>query len=275
MVRTIICAGLMLTSSVAVAAQARNSDIDAALAEAGKVALQEFRDAKRSTASRGVEVAVPADFNDNDSFGKNAQFFGSGYAGTLFVDETCPPPQGLAPDDKCVVKAANANLVSTTYTDPVWQISIPGKSAKNVIYLLMNHTIRTNNSANVGGPAGGQGVFTYSPVVTIESIALNSPLAIDPTTGMPMNGSFTTGLPGTKFRSRVLTAGQPVDENESYASVNGRGLSRVFFSSIGLPDSVIDDIFKKDMKLKFGIRVAQFGSIISGQYSFTVRAIGQ
>lgn len=278
--RRILLKGLVCLATVGACAaigvgQGKNADIDAAIAAAEKAAFQEIRDAKRGSGMPGLNVPIPADFNDTDSFGKNVQFFGSGYAGTVYIDEICPPPQVLAPDDICVVKAANANIPSALYTRPEWQITIPGKSAKNVIYLLMNHSLRHNNSVNGVGPAGGQGVFTYSPVLTIESEALNSPLAIDPQSGLPMNGSFTTGLPGTKFRSRVFTAGQPVDEIESYASVNGRGLSRVFFRAVGLPESVIDNLYKKDMVLRFKMNVAQIGSVISGQYTYTVRAIGQ
>lgn len=279
MVRFIICIGLIATGVAMAAAQGKNAEMEAAIAEANKALLQEMRDAKRGAGTPTLNVPVPADLNDTDSFGKNVQFLGSGYAGTVFVDEVCPPPFpppfALATDDICVVKPAGGNLSATLYTRPEWQITIPKNSAKNVIYLLMNHSIRHNNSANAGGAAGGQGVFTYSPVVTIESEALESPLAIDPQTGLPMNGSFTTGLPGTRFRSRIFTAGQPIDEVESYASVNGRGLSRVFWKSVGLPESVIDDLFKKKMVLRFKINVAQFGPVVFGQYSFVVRAMGQ
>ena len=38
-----------------------------------------------------ASIASPADFNDTASFGKNAKFLGSLYAGTLFVYRSCDP----------------------------------------------------------------------------------------------------------------------------------------------------------------------------------------
>lgn len=269
---------LSLTATSFGFAQVTDTEMQRAIADAKKASIDELRDAKLNAREQQVNVLTPADFNDQDSFGKNVVFLGSLYAGTLFIAPTCNVPDvppNLAPDDKCVAKALNQNLPSTTYSDPAWQITIPGKSAKNVIYLLLNNTVQHDNGFASGNFLGGQGFMSYSPVVTIVSEALNDPAAIDPGTGLPMNGSFTTGLPGAKFRSKIYTAGQFDQEIDSYASVNGRGLSRVYFKSIGLPESVIDKIYKKDMTLKFGIRVAQIGAVASGTYSYTFRVLGQ
>ncbi|MEQ1606632.1 MAG: hypothetical protein ABL999_17360 [Pyrinomonadaceae bacterium] len=259
-------------------AQGTNKELQRAIADAKKVAIDELRDAKQNARTQEVNVLTPADFNDQDSFGKDVMFLGSLYAGTVFIAPTCNVPDvppNLAPDDKCITKALNQNLPSTVYSDPAWQITIPGKTAKNVIYLLLNNTVQHDNGFAAGNFLGGQGFMSYGPVVTIVSEALNDPAALDPGTGLPMNGSFTTGLPGSKFRTKIYTAGQFEQEIDSYASVNGRGLSRVFFKSIGLPESVVDKIYKKDLTLKFGIRVAQFGAVASGTYSYTFRVIGQ
>ena len=269
---------LMIASAGSGLAQATDKELQRAIADAKKVAIDELREAKENARSQSINVLTPSDFNDQDSFGKDVMFLGSLYAGTLFIAPTCAPPDippNLAPDDKCVVKALNQGLPSTVYENPVWQITIPGKTVKNVVYLLLNNTVQHDNGFAAGNFLGGQGFMSYSPVVTIVSEALNDPAAINPVTNMPMNGSFSTGLPGSKFRTKIYTAGQFEQEIDSYASVNGRGLSRVFFKSLGLPNSVIDNIYKKDMTLKFGIRVAQFGAVASGTYSYTFRVIGQ
>ena len=117
--------------------------------------------------------------------------------------------------------------------------------------------------------------MSYSPRITFVSEALDDPSLINPMTGQPFNGSFTTGLPGSKFRTKIYTAANFEQEIDSYASVNGRGLSRVFFRSLGLSESVINQIFKKDITLKFGMRIAQFGAVASGTYSYQFRVMGQ
>ncbi len=273
----IIWTGLLCFAGVS--AQDKNADVLRASAEAKAMIQKEIRDAKRRAASgEQLSVPVPADFNDTDSFGKEVKFLGSLYAGTVFIAPTCSTPDvppNLAPDDKCLPKALNQNIPSTVFTDPAWQITIPGKAVKNVIYLMMNNSVVFDNSFGPGNTLGGQGIMSYSLVVTIENEALNSPLAINPNTNTPMNGVFETGLPGTKFRSRIFTAGSFEQEVDSYASVNGRGISRAFWRDVGLPDSVIDNFYKKDTTLKFGIRVSQFGAVAFGQYFYTFRAIGQ
>lgn len=278
MKKSIFSLFLIFASFAAVSAQAKNTDLEKAIQDAKRITLEEIRDQKRNAGTPSLDVPVPAEFNDTDSFGKNVVFLGSLYAGTVFIAPSCTTPDvppNLAPDDKCVVKALNQNITSTLFSDPAWQITIPGKSAKNVIYLLLNNTVQFDNGFAAGNFLGGQGFMSYSPVVTITSEALNDPAAIDPGTGLPMNGSFTTGLPGAKFRSRTFTATQFEQEIDSYASVNGRGLSRTFFKAIGLNENIIDKLYKKDMTLKFGIRVAQIGAVASGTYSYTFRVIGQ
>lgn len=272
-----IFVGILVLASTAVIGFAQTKVEQKLIEESRIAAMEEIRLAKQTRQNGAPMVATPSDFNDTDSFGKNVQFLGSLYAGTVYIAPSCnipDVPAPLAPDDKCVVKALNQNIVATDFFDPAWEITIPGRSAKNVIYLLLNNTVQYDNGFASGNLLGGQGFMSYSPRITVVSDALNDPAALNPD-GTPMNGSFTTGLPGAKFRTRIFTTGQFEQEIDSYASVNGRGLSRVFFRSIGLPENVIDKLFKKDMTLKFGMRVAQFGAVASGTYSYTFRVLGQ
>src|SRR5689334_12091948 len=92
---------------------------------------------KKETANAAMLVS-PADFNDTASFGKNAKFLGSLYAGTLFVYRSCDPQilldelqTTLAPDDHCIVHTTATPMTTTSVFDPVWQITIPGNSVDN------------------------------------------------------------------------------------------------------------------------------------------------
>jgi hypothetical protein len=242
----------------------------------------------KKESTNAASLASPADFNDTASFGKNVKFLGSLYAGTVYVYRSCDPQilldeQGLvlAADDHCLVHNSATPLAPTTVFDPVWQITIPANTVDNVIYPMLNNQVGYDAYPSVvGPPAQGNGYpagfvfFRFSPVVTIESAALNDPAAINPTTGLPMNGSFTTTLPGTRVRNFLVRDDDFISDNDAYASVGGRGLSRTYFAAIGLPTSVINNLFKKSMTLKFGIRADVNGPVQQAFYSYTFRLLG-
>jgi len=232
-----------------------------------------------------ASIANPSDFNDTASFGKNAKFLGSLYAGTLFVYRSCDPQilldelqTVLAADDHCIVHNSTTPMVTTTVFDPVWQITIPANSVDNVIYPMLNNTV--GYDATPSSPGSGNGYVTgfasmrFTPVVTIESSALNDPAAIDPNTGLPMNGSYTASLPGTRVKGFIVQDGDFFSENDSYASVAGRGFSRTYFAALGLPQNVINQLFKRAMTLKFGIRADVNGPMQQAFFSYTFRLIG-
>jgi hypothetical protein len=245
---------------------------------------KEATDMKKESANPTASLS-PADFNDTASFGKNVKFLGSLYAGTVYVYRSCDPQilldelgLTLAADDHCLVHNSGAPLAATSVFDPVWQITIPANTVDNVIYPMLNNQVGydafVNTSPTGNGYGAGFALFRFSPVVTIESVALNDPLAINPTTGLPMNGSYTANLPGTRFRNFLVRDDDFLSDNDSYASVAGRGFSRTYFAAIGLPQSVINNLFKKSMTLKFGIRADVSGPVQQAFYSYTFRLLG-
>lgn len=241
--------------------------------EAAKAAREEIREAKAQAAA----FASPADFADPDSFGKNVKFLGSMYAGTLYIYKSCDPQVlldelgvTLAPDDKCVAHSDAAPMANTEVYDPVWQITIPGRTVDNVIYPLLNH----GGGYNIyDGSLSGSTQIIYVPRVTIVSNALNDPAALNPD-GTPMNGSFTTSLAGSQVRVFDYTAGQFMSDATSRSSVSGRGFSRSYFASLGLPPNVINQLFRQPMTLKFGIRARISGPLQDAAFFYTVRLLG-
>lgn len=253
--------------------EAIKSEIRAARAEAIREKTEIIRGAGN------MRMAQPSDFYDTESFGKNAKFLGSLYAGTVYVYYSCDPTilenevgLVLAADDKCIAYTPNTAPTPTTdYFDPAWEITIPGKTVDNVIFPMLN-----NNPGYDSYDTGTGSVVNlfYTPRVTIESDALNDPTAINPTTGLPMNGSFTTSLAGNKTMFFTNEPGAAKSEYTGYASISGRGLSRSYFQALGLPNNVINKLFKKDMKLKFGIRVRVQGQVDFAQFYYTYRLLG-
>ena len=89
-----------------------------------------------------------------------------------------------------------------------------------------------------------------------------------------MNGSYTTNLAGTRVKGFLIGDDDLISENDSYASVSGRGLSRTYFAALGLPQTVINNLFKKSMTLKFGIRADVNGPVQQAFFSYTFRLLG-
>src|SRR5690606_33353297 len=114
----------------------------------------------------------------------------------------------------------SAPMATATVDNPLWQITIPKKTVKNVIYIMMNKGI----GYEAFGATPGFANYLFSPRVTIISEALNDPLAIDPNTGLPMNGSYVSALAGSTQEGFFLDNLRFSYTNQ--ASISSRGLSR-------------------------------------------------
>ena len=275
----IFTVAVLIAASIQRAVGQKAADLNS-IREEIKSARQEARldkslFAKQSAKSKSDGETAPG-FYDPASFGKNVKFLGGFYAGTLIVYSSCDPmilaeaQIELAADDKCVVHTPAAPMPMTTVSDPLWQITIPGRTVDNVVYPMLNNGVGYDSFSPNGQPVG----FFYSPRVTIESEALNDPLAINPTTGLPMNGSFTTPLSGSVNRRIPTAVNDFAFEYTNNASIANRGLSRDYFAAIGLPNSVINNLFKKDMTLKFAIRARVTGPVDYAQFFYTFRLLG-
>lgn len=259
----------MLVGLCLQAASAQNGRNNQKIRDEAKSAREESKLDKSQFRNVTVNALVPTDFNDTDSFGKSVVFLGSLYAGTLFIVEDCASIILPAPDDHCAEHSTAAPMATVDQFDPAWQVTIPGKTVKNVIYPMLNNGV----SYEVFPSVDGQASVRYTPLLRIESDALNDPLAVYPN-GTPMNGSFATSLAGTRLRNFSVRVGESSFENDNYASVGGLGLSRAYFRAIGLPNSVIDKLFIKDMTLKFGIRARLTGAANNSSMFYTFRLVG-
>ena len=247
--------------------------------------VQKETAAMKKESANAAMIANPADFNDTASFGRNAKFLGSLYAGTLYVYRSCDPQVllddlglVLAADDHCVVHNSTTPMMTMSVFDPVWQITIPGNTVDNVIYPMLNNTVGYDATPSAAPYDNGYGAgfasVIYTPVVTIESTALNDPAAVHPTTGLPMNGSYTTSLAGSRVKGFIVGVDDFFSENDTYATVAGRGFSRTYFAALGLPTTVINNLFKRPMTLKFGIRADVNGPVQQAYFSYTFRLLG-
>ncbi len=269
---------LAATFSVSIA-QKRAERTDTAArrnaSEARQQAIVEANEAKQIAIAGKNAATTSSDFYDEGSFDRNVKFLGSFYAGTLYVYSSCDPAVllndlgiTLAADDQCAVSSSTSPMPTTTVDNALWQITIPKKTVDNVVYVMINKGLGYESY----GATTGQGSVFFSPRVTIISEALNDPAAIDPNTGLPMNGSFTTSLNGSYSQGFPVNGYMYSYTNE--ASISSRGISRDYLAALGLPQNVINQFFKKQMTLQFGFRARLSGPLDYGQFYYTYRLLG-
>lgn len=238
--------------------------------------VDEARASRAATSTLGKTESVMAPITgvgEPDSFGKNAKFMGTATAGFILIDATCSPADigTLGPDDRCIM-AGDPLLVTPGITfNDIGRITIPARALDNVLYAIANHNVFVNFQS----ASPGQARFSYSPQVTIESEALLDPNLIDPskTPPAPYNGSFTTGGMGSLALSKFLDNPSPEFQTASYSRANTNGFSRTFFTALGLPNNVIDQIYKKPITVKLNVRVS--GRFVrDGVITYSIRFLG-
>lgn len=237
-----------------------------------------YRELRQEIPSRTNAASVTVEeVGEPDSFGRNAKFLGIAASGGTIVYTSCDPAVllndlgvTLGADDRCLAVTNPALTTAATFTDMA-RITIPGRSVSDIIYTVNNHTITWDFTNELASNIFGQ--MSYSPRITIESVALNDPAAIDPATGLPMNGSFTTTGNGTKFLTRTLTPGFFESNVDTYTRANTTGFSRQYFRDLGLPETVINRLYRNPITIRLGMRVLVRG-ITSGQFVYTARFLG-
>ncbi|MBP6212403.1 MAG: hypothetical protein KA447_05120 [Pyrinomonadaceae bacterium] len=175
----------------------------------------------------------------------------------------------LGSDDRCFVHTIGGPITSGTYTD-LGRITIPGRSADNVVYFVLNRTINSNfeNPFVNEIPA----YFSFSPRLTIESDALNDPAAVDEN-GNPLNGVLTVSAFGAHIFNRSLGAGAFEASFDHSSAAASTGFARTYFAALGLPPHVINQLYRRPMTIKLGMRVAVRG-VSFGQYLYSMRFTG-
>lgn len=238
--------------------------------------VREARLDMKSTNSPTSGAVTVEEVGEPDSFGKNAKFLGTATTGIVYFYFSCDPTVlqndldlTLGPDDRCVVSPLGA-VVGDTFND-IGRITIPGRTVDNVIYFIQSNLFSFDTTNPTANPV--YSTLLYSPSYTLESTALNDPAAINPSTGLPMNGSFTTGVGGSRQFTRQLGSGIIDAGFERFSSSGTRGFARSYFEDLGLPQSVINKIYNRPLTIRLNLRVR--GNYLQfGQFGYSVRFLG-
>jgi hypothetical protein len=226
---------------------------------------------------QGNALLTVTDVGDPATFGNNVKYMGLATTGQVFIYSSCSPSVlltdldiTLGPDDRCLELPVLGNIASASFTD-IGRINLPKKATQNIVYFLQSNF----TSYNLVNPTANQVVSTMfvTPTYTIESDALNDPAAIDPSSGLPMNGSYTVTGIGSRVIQRTYEANALEVINERSGITGLGGISKAFFTDLGLPQSIVNDLFKKPMTIKLNLRV-RANYLTYGRFFYSVRFMG-
>ena len=267
-VKRIIVSALLMLAGIQYAAAQDRAEIKNDIKTTRESLLKERQNQAKPTG----QAVTAADVGEPDSFGKNVLFLGIAQSGAVLIDPACDPVDlQLGPDDHCITVADPTVAVPSTQINDIARITIPGKSVNNIVFAIANHTLSFDMFNPGATPV--QGRISYVPSVTIESDALNDPSLINPATGQPFNGSFTTSGLGTYSANQTLASGASNFLTHSYSPANTLGFSRTFFAGLGLPNNVIDQLYKKPMTIRLNVRISS-RYVDSAVILFTARFFG-
>ena len=107
----------------------------------------------------------------------------------------------------------------------------------------------------------------FAPLLIALNSALTTPLMTEPISGtQPM--AF-----GTKQFFKTVPANDFEFYFDNYSSAATRGFARSYFADLGLPPSVISNLYRQPMTIRLGMRVSARG-VSFGQYRYTMRLTG-
>ena len=272
LVSALLIAGLG-ASAVALAANAKaRSGVRSAATEAEVKAMRKEFQAAKTSQTAGVAAS---EVGDADSFGRYAKYIGLMSSGTVyltdFADECLPENFQGGPDDHCVVLDPQPATSNFDFPD-VARMVIPAK-ASNSLFCHTQTPISTTLLQNTSGATIPSARVVFNPVFTFENPVLDDPTLINPNTGLPFGGSYTTTLPGIRHQL-TLQPGESFlgRDDETRVCINGM-ISKIQLRALGLSETQATNFFKNDTIVTMGIN-GQARGVISASIINNVRWLG-
>lgn len=253
-----------------VTSDARKQAVADARGEGRAFPLSTRRYSRAATVHSSGTAPTAAEVGDADTFGHAVIWDGLLSTGTISLASDCTPAPGdpaPGPDDRCVT--LNPAPAATTFDLPdIGRMTLPGKTSHNILchWTSANGVYSLFNGMGVNANAR----ITLHPYLVVESSVLSNPLLIDPTTGLPFNGSLTT-VPGTTYsdaQTLAPNARSTQRMSDSRVCIGGAISRQGLIQGYGLTSAQVDDFFRNPITLKFGLsgsaQLVDFASLIYG-----------
>ena len=247
-------------------------------ADEWRAELVDFRREADVMRSALAAKAAPTDAEVGDafSFGRNVKWLGLIQSGQVILTDDCTPVPGdppLGPDDRCVT--LNPAPASTSFDlADIGRMVIPGRSTQSIMchWLTPIAFYQLSNTTGVFQPNAS---FRLTPYIVVENEVLSDPALIDPTTGLPFGGVLESAFAATIGQTRSMQPGDRESFRFGHSRVCIAGFlsKRSLIENYGLTSAQATEFFKKDTKLRFGVR-GQAALVSGASFTYGLRVMG-
>lgn len=248
----LIVAALAVSSQFAYARQSelqRSEIFDAVSGDIPAPAAQHHSRTTAGKTSPGLAAVTDDDVGDSDSFGRNVKWLGLASMNVNLTSDCSDP--SLSPG--CQVLNPAPGAITSFHFDDLAHVSLPA----NATHSLMCYWFSPVLTISYHNPtaASAVGFLRYSPTLTIENPVLDDPSLIDPTTGLPFNGSLITGMTSSERLEVPLSAGTAFTERtrDSAVCIAGFMSRRQLVETYGLTDAQAKEFFKQPTVVRMNI----------------------
>jgi hypothetical protein len=189
-----------------------------------------------------------ADVGDSDSFGRNLQWLGlTDMSVTLSADCSAEDPS-----IPCQTLAPVPALTSFSFED-LGHIALPEKAANSLLCYWLSPVLNVSYGNPTAAPVVAD--LRINPTLTVENPVLSTPGLIDPTTGLPFNGSLLTAMTSSQRFQVPLPAGVHISERKRDSAVCIAGFlsQKALVETYGLTAAQAKDFFKKPTTVRLNL----------------------
>lgn len=191
------------------------------------------------------------DVGDLDSFGRNVRWLGQ-KSEVYGLDTDCASWTAEDPAARC---QQVVNPVTTTpyHFDDILRFNLPANASNSMFCYLLTPMFQAYFTGNTGTDAV-VGSLTYSVSATVENPVLNTPGLINPVTGTPFNGAFTTGSLAFEVFQTALVPQFPLTTTQRKSVACNAGISkRLLMETYGLTQAQANSFFANPTTLRLNV----------------------
>ena len=211
------------------------------------------------------------DVGDLDSFGRNVRWLGQ--RNEVFgVGTDCAAWIAEDPAARCQ-QVANPGAPTPYQFADLLHFNLPANASNSMFCYLLTPMFQAYFTANTGTNAV-VGSLSYSVSATVENPVLDTPGLVNPVTGAPFNGSFTTGSLAFEVFQTALVPQFPLTTTQRKSVVCNSGISkRLLMETYGLTQTQANSFFANPTTLRLNVSgSARF--VDSATFTLGIRLLG-
>ncbi|WP_374247674.1 hypothetical protein [Thermomonas sp.] len=220
----------------------------------------------------GAARVTAADVGDADSFGRNVRWLGAKQA-VFGVSTDCNSWSGGDPSMPCTTISAPTGTTTFRYND-LLQIQLPGSAANSLLCHWLAERQQIYFTINGGAaPVAARVRSIYT--ATIDNPVLQDPGLINPNTGQPFNGSFTTSSLMFDDTPYVVLPNYPLSTSAGHTAVCRGGLvsKQSLISGYGFTPALADKFMKNPTTVHLNVS-GMVSNVEDGTFIIGLRMVG-